>query len=187
MCRLSHRVCRHLSQQQQEMNTLTLGLHTPAHAPPGPPDLPGGAPFPLRRTPSSHRDIVKKLHPGASQGAGAAWRSGPHSQAAARAVVGQTRAAFTSAGGRVSLSDCPVQSAWAQGLLRARPQGRLFRTRLKEQIEINAIKRETRLPWASGFLGGGLCRGRSKVAEGGRGLSLAMLVTRGWPRTGCPP
>lgn len=46
VCCLSHQVCHHLSRQQQEMNTLTLGLHTLAHAPPGPPDLPGGTPLP---------------------------------------------------------------------------------------------------------------------------------------------
>lgn len=66
VCCLNHQVCHHLSRQQQEMNTLTLGLHTPAHTLPGPPDLPGGTPFPLRRTPSSHRDIVWKLHLGAT-------------------------------------------------------------------------------------------------------------------------
>lgn len=147
-CCLGHRVC-HSSQQQQETRTLALSLHTPCLdpqiCPEGHRSLGGGLPPPT--------GTLQKLHVGASQPSGAAWPA-------------------TSAGGPESPSDCPVQSTWAQGLLGACPQWRLFRTRLKEQVEINAIKRET---WAS--MGFGVSRGRCE--EGGaKGLRAAGASAR---------
>lgn len=143
----------------------TGNAHTrprPAHSLPGPPDLPGGTPFLQQRAPSSHRDIAEVTR----------WSQPALRGSVAEPSAWKTRAAATSAGGPESPSDCPVQSTWAQGLLGACPQWRLFRTRLKEQVEINAIKRET---WAS--MGFGVSRGR--CGEGGaRGLRAAGASAR---------
>lgn len=143
----------------------TGNAHTrpqPAHSLPGPPDLPGGTPFLQQRAPSSHRDIAEVTR----------WSQPALRGSVAEPSAWKTRAAATSAGGPESPSDRPVQSTWAQGLLGACPQWRLFRTRLKEQVEINAIKRET---WAS--MGFGVSRGR--CGEGGaRGLRAAGASAR---------
>lgn len=71
-CSLGHRVC-HSSQQQQETHTLALGLHTPCLdpqiCPEGPHSFSRGLPPPT--------GTLQKLHVGASQPSGAAWRSRP--------------------------------------------------------------------------------------------------------------
>lgn len=143
----------------------TGNAHTrprPAHSPPGPPDLPGGTPFPRWRAPSSHRDIAEVTR----------WSQPALRGSVVEPSAWKTRAAATSAGGPESPSDRPVQSTWAQGLLGACPQWRLFRTRLKEQVEINAIKRET-----GASMGFGVSRGR--CGEGGaRGLRAAGASAR---------